>query len=891
MRNPDTLLAAIQKEYAQQQRGKLKIYLGMAAGVGKTYAMLENAQQLKAEGKDVVIGYIETHKRVETERLLKGLEIIPRRQIEYHSITLEEMDTDAIIKRQPHLVLVDELAHTNVSGSRHVKRYQDVEEILAAGIHVYTTINVQHFESRADSVQQITGISIRETVPDSILDLANEIELIDLSPEDLQKRLAEGKVYTPDKSSIAAKNFFRIGNLTALREMALRLTAERVDHQLQDYMQIKQIAGPWKSGERLLTVIDANPLAEYLIRWTRRIAYNLESPWLAVYVEKNQLTATEKTLLSNHLQLVRDLGGEFVTISGKSPSHSLLNLAKQRNVTQIIIGKPDNQQKNFFTPTRDRTLVNELIQHSDVIDIHVVANTQQPKDASKTNNLRNLVHYSTFTQYFTSLGIVLTVNFLGVVFWPVINYLAIGLVELMTVLLIAVYIGRGPSLLAATVSAITWDFLFIEPFYTFAISKTEDIILFVLYFITAVFTGNLTSQLREQEQAANKVARRNTALYALMREIAVATNIDDVIKVAIEQIGKIFDAKVAAIVPQGEESKPSLHPFSTLTLTEKELSVGLWAFANGKPAGRFTQTLPVFNIQFIPLKIATRTIGVIGIQTQRQEKFAFDQESLLETFIHQIALVIEHENLHSAAQQSIVLKESEKLYTTLLNSISHELRTPIATILGAASTLLAAGHVTPQNIRKELLQNIQLAAGRLNRLVENLLDMSRLESGRLQIKHDWCDIREIISVAVKNLESKLAEHPLKLDLPDTIPLIKADFALLEQALINLLDNASNYTPPNTPIMIRAAQDNQHIEIRIQDAGPGIPSKDLERIFDKFYRVSSVTTGGTGLGLSISRGLIQAHGGTLTAQNIAGGGVEFIIRLPYHTPPPVKEADL
>lgn len=885
--DPDALLAAIQKDNARQARGKLKIYLGMAAGVGKTYAMLEAARDLKNEGVDVVVGYVETHGRAETQALLDGLEVMPRQRVEYRGTLLEEMDIDAILKRQPQVVLVDELAHTNVPGVRHVKRFQDVQELLEAEITVHTTVNVQHFESRADAVRQITGITVHETVPDSILDLADEIELIDLSPDDLRKRLAEGKVYTAERIETAAKNFFRVGNLTALREMALRLTAERVDHQLQDYMHVKQIAGPWKSGERLMVAVGPSPFSEQLIRWTRRMAYNLEAPWMAVYVEtSDEVTTEQKQRLSDNLSLARSLGGEVLLTSGSSVSEGLLRLARQRNVTQIVVGKPLQHPVRDFL--RGGSLVKRLIRDSGDVDIYVVTGDKpdpQPSQVSLPTR------HSTWTQYLLALLLVAAATGVNLLFLPLIGYQAVGLVELLTVLLIAVYVGRGPAIMAAVLSALSWDFLFIEPRFTFTISRPEDAILFVMYFAIAIFAGSLTARLRIQERQARSNADRTMALYALAHEIAAAVNMDDVLRTAVTQIGQVFDAQIAILLPNKQNDRPTLHPCSNLILHEKELGVALWAYENGRPAGRFTDTLPLATVQFVPLNTATRTVGVIGIRTGQQARLTFDQEALLETFINQVALVIERELLDEAAEQSAMLKESERLYSTLLNSISHELRTPIATITGASSSLLDTQTAAREGARAELTQSIHAAALRLNRLVENLLDISRLESGRLNLKRDWCDVSEIIGVAAKNLNHELNGRALTIDSAPDVPLIQADFVLLEQVLVNLIDNACAYTPSGTPISISARKVKKHVELRVRDFGAGLPANDFERVFDKFYRVPGTATGGTGLGLSISRGLIEAHGGTLTAQNASGGGAEFIIRLPLtDAPPPVKEAE-
>jgi two-component system, OmpR family, sensor histidine kinase KdpD len=883
--DPDALLAGIQQAESRQKRGHLKIFFGMAAGVGKTYTMLQAAHQLKNEGKEVVVGYVETHKRAETEALVAGLELVPRQKVAYRGTFLEEMDTDAILKRKPHTVLVDELAHTNAPGVRHLKRYQDVQEILEAGINVYTTVNVQHFESRADAVRQITGITIHETIPDSILDLADNIELIDLSPEDLRKRLSEGKVYSQDRIQTASNNFFRIGNLTALREMALRLTAERVDHQLQDYMQLKQIAGPWKSGERLMVAVGSSPFSGQLVRWTRRMAYNLEAPWLATYVETSfELSSTQKKQLADNIALVRSLGGEVMVTADNDVSNGLLRIARQRNVTQLVVGKPLGSVFREFL--KGGTLVDHLIRKSGDIDIYVVTG-DEPENKSNPM-LPIATNHSSLTQYLIALAIVITTIFIKFIALPFMSYQGVGLLGLLSVLVIAGYIGRGPALLAATVSAILWNFLFIEPRFTFQISRSEDVILFLLYFAVAIFTGNLTARLRIQERHSRKNADLTMSLYTLTQEIAKAVNMSDVLKTAVTQIGRVFDAQVAFLLLDQTTQKPLLHPTSTLTLDEKELSVGMWSFENGKPAGRFTDTLPLATVSFAPLNTANRTVGVIGIRTKNEDSLTFDQEALLETFINQIALVIERELLDEAAEQSAMLKESERLYTTLLNSISHELRTPLATIKGASSGLMQPN--TTEETRADLIENVVIASERLNRLVENLLDMSRLESGRLQLKRDWCDISEIVGVAVKNLHHELKDRQVIIEISPQLPLIQVDFVLIEQVIVNILDNACHYTPDNTAVLIQAYQkEKDWVEIVIRDFGAGIPQADIERIFEKFYRLPGTASGGTGLGLSISRGIIEAHNGTLKVSNAVGNGAEFMIRLPASTPPPVKEA--
>ncbi|MFN8595714.1 MAG: sensor histidine kinase KdpD [Anaerolineae bacterium] len=884
---PDPLLVAINKEESKPKRGHLIIFFGMAAGVGKTYAMLEAAVQRQADKVDVVIGYVETHGRAETEALAANLPLVAPQKLDYRGAQFDEMDLDAILARHPQLVLVDELAHTNSPGARHPKRYQDVLELLDAGIDVYTTLNVQHLESRADTVHQITGIVVNETVPDSVLELADEIELIDLVPEELQKRLAEGKVYLGERADAAARNFFRTGNLTALREMALRFTAERVNHQLQDYMQVKQIAGPWKSGERLMVAISPSTLSERLVRWTRRMAYNLEASWVAVYVETPQVLSPEdQARLVRNLALARELGGEVVTTASDDVIDALLRIARQRNITQIVVGKPARARlRELLT---GGTLVNRLIRQSGNIDVYVVRGDETESTGRPPIAVRPVLH-SNVKQYATALLVVTGVTGLNLLATQVINYHAVALVYLFVVLLIGQFMGRGPVLVAAALSALLWNFLFIPPQLTISISAFDDVLMFGMYFIVALATGQLTARLRSQERAVLHREERATALYLLTREVASAVTMDDVLETAVDQIGRVFDAQVAIVLanPIGQLAIEP-HSASTLTLTDKERNVALWSFMNRKPAGRFTDTLTLADAHYLPLLAPGGIVGVMGVRTRQTAPLSIEQEELLETFASQVALSIEREMLDEAAERSKVLAESERLYKTLLNSISHELRTPIAAITGAASSLLEPNAGDRAETRTVLVGEIQTAADRLNRLVENLLDMTRLESGLLKIKQDWCDVSDLINVTVERLKSPLARHDVRIDIAPNLPLVKMDFVLMEQALTNLLHNAVTYTPPGTHVHVTAKLDGANLMIIVADQGPGLPPESVERVFDKFYRGPRARAGGVGLGLSITRGLIEAHGGTITAENRVSGGAQFTLRLPLATPPASPE---
>jgi two-component system sensor histidine kinase KdpD len=882
--DPDVLLAAVQKVEAQTGRGRLKVFFGMAAGVGKTYAMLQDAQARLAEGVDVVVAYVETHGRAETAGLLAGLPVIPRRVLPYRDTVLEELDLDAVLARKPQLAVVDELAHTNASGALHAKRYQDVLELLDAGIDVYTTLNVQHLESRADTVRQITGITVHETVPDSLLDSAHSIELIDLTPEELRKRLSEGKVYIPERATVAADSFFRVGNLTALREMALRLTAERVDQQLRDYMQIKRIAGPWKSGERLLVAISPSPLSERLVRWTRRMAYNLEASWLAVYVESSSaLSHAEQQQLTHNLDLARQLGGEVVTIPGNDVVEALLQVGRQHNATQIVVGKPERPLWQEWL--RGGSVVNGLVRASGDIDVYVVSGDVE----SVTGRTAWLPQrQSGWGQYLGVLGVVALVTGANLALLPIISYQAVALLMLLVVMVLPLYFGRGPVMVAAALSALTWNFLFIPPRFTFFISELEDMLLFGLYFVIALVAGSLTARLRAQGELLRRRDERTRALYALVREFAQLETLDAVVRAAVDHLGRAFDAEVAIILSdEPERLVDRAHPASTFTLDDKEYGAATWSFGHQRPAGRATDTLPTAAGTYRPLRVPGRAVGVVGLRLRANNSLQLEQESFLEALLAQVALAIEHEQLDAAQERAALLTESERLYKTLLNSVSHELRTPIAAITGAASTLRTLP-VDQTGPRTTLAGEIQIAAERLNRLVENLLDMSRLESGMLRLRREWTDVSDLVAVTVQRARPLLERHELLVDVAEGLPLVQLDYVLVEQALVNLLHNAAVYTPADTRVRLQVFQDGDHLVLVVADRGPGLPTDALERVFDKFYRVQGAAAGGTGLGLSIARGIVEAHGGTLTAENRARGGARFVIRLPLSPPPSVPE---
>jgi two-component system sensor histidine kinase KdpD len=881
--DPDKLLEAIQRQETQQKRGKLKIFLGMAAGVGKTYAMLEAARKQQSLGVDVVIGYVETHGRKETDALVAGLPIIPRNVSEYRGVTLSEMDVDAVLARKPKLALVDELAHTNAPGSRHPKRYQDILELLDAGLDVYTTLNVQHVESRAHTVEEITGSSVHETVPDSILDLA-EIELVDIAPDDLMRRLDEGKVYMSDRAAVAMVNFFREGNLRALREMALRLAAERVGQDVRDYMQLMQIQGPWKTGHRLLVAVSPSPLSEQMVRWTRRLADSLDAHWMALHVESSKmLSDAEQARLTKNLALARELGAEVITTVDENLVRGMLRVAQQQNVTQIVVGKP--AREGFWNLFRRGWFLRRLVEESGDIDIHVVR-----ADKSETPRPRPVFRLPTelsWKQYAMGFGVVAAVTLFNALLnvYTAIGYRALSMNYLLVVVVLALFVGRGPVLMVATLSALCWDFFFVPPPYTFYIREPADLMMFGMYFVVAVVMGELISRFRTQEKAERRREERTTALYLLTRELADAVTLDQICQIVVKHVASLFQAEVAVLLtePDGKLSTRP-RPGGTFELSEKEFGVANWVFGHNQAAGQFTDNLPLSDALYLPLATPTGVLGVIGVKLPQTTPPSLEQNNLLEALVRQAALVIDRQRLHEAAQQTHLAAESERLSRTLLDSISHEMRTPIAAITSAASGLADTDLAARPQVATALVGEIKEACARLNRLVGNLLDIARVESGQVKPKLDWCDVGDLINVTVQSLASELSDHKVEIIISPDLPLVRMDFVLMEQALTNLLLNATFHTLPGTYIQISANRSDGELALTVADKGPGIPEESLPRLFDKFYRAPGAQTGGTGLGLSIVKGFVEAQHGRVEATNRPGGGAAFTIFLPLAEAP-------
>jgi len=890
--DPDELLARVQAEEARRRHGKLKIFFGASAGVGKTYAMLEAAHERCLDGTDVVVGWVDTHGRAETEALLEGLETIPRRPMPYRGTVLYEFDLDAALARHPALILVDELAHTNAPGSRHAKRWQDMEELLEAGIDVYSTVNVQHLESLNDSVAQITGVIVRETIPDSILERVDEVELIDLPPDDLLQRLREGKVYVPHQAERAARNFFRKGNLIALREMALRQTADRVDAQMQAYMRDHAITRTWPAGERLLVCVSPSPLSARLVRAARRMAAGLRADWLVVYVETPShlhFPEADRERVVQTLRLAEQLGAEVVTLSGHDVAEEILTYARRRNVTKIIAGKPTHPR---WRDVLFGSLLDELVRRSGDMDVYVISGDQEEE---RLLPRRMLERTSNWSSYAVAALVVAAVTVVArLLLFSFLELSTLLMIYLLAVVFIAAQGRRGPSILASVLSVAAFDFFFVPPYLTFAVADTQYLVTFAVMLVVALLISTLTVRLQQQAHAARRRERRTSALYTLSRELASTRGLENLLKTAVRQIAEVFESHVAALLPDASgrltvhTEKPSAFP-----LDADEQGVAQWVYEHGQIAGLGTNTLPGAEGLYLPLTAAHGTIGVLGLRPQNiQQVLLPEQFHLLETFASQTAVAVERATLAEEAQWTRVQIETERLRSSLLSSVSHDLRTPLATITGSASALLENGASLSEETQHELLLAIHEEAVRLNRLVANLLDMTRLESGAVVVQKEWHSLEETIGSALTHLDSALHDHPVMTQLPEELPLVPFDSVLIEQVLINLLENSVKYSPPATPIEVSASLADDAVIVGVADRGPGVPPGDEERIFAKFYRTNEADTQrGVGLGLAIARAIVEAHGGRIWAEQRSGGGALLRFLLPLGGPPPTLETEL
>ena len=882
--SPEALLEAARR--ADARTGRLRIFVGAAPGVGKTYEMLQSARAKRRDGADVVIGVVETHGRAETQALLDGFEVIPPKRLDYRGQSLDEMDLDALIARRPQIALVDELAHTNAPGSRHPKRYLDVEELLNRGIDVYSTLNIQHIESLNDVVAQITGVRVRETVPDSILDQAEAIELVDITPDDLIQRLKEGKVYVPRQAERALENYFSPGNLTALRELALRRIAERVDEQLLTHMQAHAIPGPWAAGERIVVCISEDPRASGLVRYAKRLADRLHAPWTALAIETQrslQLSEESRDRLADTLRLAEHLGAEAITIPGASRriADDVIEFAHQNNVTQIVVGK--STRSRWFEILHG-SVVHELVRRSGNISVHVISGEEaeaepfarRPRVASPQQAFDPVPYAIALVGVAIALGIAALLQ-------PLIGIENVDLVLLTAIVAIAVRFGLWPSLLASAAASLGYNFFFLPPVYTFTITDPTNVTAFVLFIIVAVIVSQFAAYGRTQAVTARARVRTVESLYAFSRKLASVGTLDDVLWATAYQTALMLKVRVVLLLPEnGSIAVKAGYPPED-SLDDADVAAAKWAWVNDRPAGRGADTLPGAKRLFLPMRTGRGAIGVVGIDSDKEGALLTpDQRRLLDALIDQGALAIERVHLVEDLERAKRTAETDRLRSALLTSISHDLKTPLASVLGAAGTLRDLSGALGDAQRAELLTTIIDESERLNRFIANLLDMTRLEAGAVVPNAALHDLGEIVGSALRRAHKILSAHRLEVDLASDLPMLQLDAVLFEQALFNLLDNAAKYSAPATTIRIRSWREAGTVGLQVIDEGIGIPPDDLEHVFDKFYRAQKgdQVRAGTGLGLAISRGFVEALNGTITAANRTDRpGAVFTIRLP------------
>jgi two-component system sensor histidine kinase KdpD len=871
--SPDALL----KLTGREARGKLKVFLGASPGVGKTYAMLSGARRLKAEGRDVVVGLVETHGRADTAALLEGLEVLPRRPVAYKDRTLMEFDVDAALARLPQLIIVDELAHTNAPDSRHPKRFQDVEELLNAGIDVWTALNIQHVESLSDVVAGITGITVREVVPDTVIEKADDVVVVDITPDELIERLKDGKVYLPENARRAADNFFRPGNLTALRELALRRTADRVDDEMVDYLRQNAIEGPWPTAERILVCVGPDLHSQTVIRVASRLASGLNAGWVAAHLDQIGREPRDPEAVrrvEEALKLAARLGADISRLSARDLPSEVLRYARRENITQIVLGR---SRASWLKRLMGRSLSDEITKEAEGIAIHIVTPRRGKASAFRWPHLAIRA-----SAVIAALGAVVLTTGLGLYALNWLQPPAISMFFLAAVLLCANRFGTGSALIAAVLSFLAYNFFFIEPTYTLTVASPHELLALTVFLLVAIITGSLSGRVREQSDAAGRRIFQTQMLFDFSRKLSGTATLDDVLWAVASQTASAIKGETIVLLAETGELviKAAFPPEDTMGASE--WTAARWALAHKEPAGLRTTTLPNAHFTFRPLMTPRGAVGVIGLRPGPQG-LAAEDERVVEALIDQTTVAIERTLLVGDAARAEAAAESERLRSALLSSISHDLRTPLATILGAVTSLRSLGSKMAAASRDELLAAIEEETRRMSRFVTNLLDMTRIEGPNLEIRRDWVDLADVVRAAAERARAAWPERRVELAVEAGLPLVHGDTALLEQVLFNLLDNAHKYSPPGTPTKVTAARHGPEIVVAVSDEGQGIPASDLERVFDKFYRVKQDDGrgAGVGLGLAICRGIITALGGSISATSPAevGRGTRIAIRLP------------
>jgi two-component system, OmpR family, sensor histidine kinase KdpD len=890
-RNPDELLVDVQRQAARARRGRLKIFFGASAGVGKTYSMLEAARGARASGVDIVVGYVEPHGRLETERLLEGLEQLPFLEVRYRGITRREFDLDAALRRAPAIVLVDELAHSNIAEGeplpRHAKRWQDVEELLDAGISVWTTLNVQHLESLNDVVAGIIGVRQHETLPDRVFDEADEVEIIDLPPEDLLARLKAGKVYAADRVSTATERFFRTPNLLALRELALRRTADRVDAAALEFAGQAPTSRPWLARDRFLIAVTLDGQAEQLVRIGKRFADALDAEWLVVSVETPKLlklSESDRNRRIDVLRLAESLGAETVTLDGPSAADTLLEYARLRNVTRIVIGEA---KRTGWRAWLRRSTTTELVHRGRGFDVSVIARseTHRPRRQAVLDSAPTAIQWE---RYWAALLICACSTAIAAIMYPYFELSNLVMVYLLGATVAALILGRGPASLAAVANVVALDFCFVPPRFSFAVSDFQYLVTFAVMLTMALIIANLVANVRSQTRVAGARERRTSLLYAMSRELAATRSFGNLARVAIKHVAESFASRATVLLPDPDGRLHHLQGVELAGLLDvADLSVAQWVFDHGRPAGLGTDTLPAAAAQYLPLTGTHRTLGVLAVQPiQRRRLLLPEQRHLLETFAGQIALAIERAQRAEEAEAARVAVETESLRNSLLASISHDLRAPLAAITQASRTLNDPDLRADAESRAQLMRTIDAKTREMTELISNVIDLMSFEVGQVHLHRDWHSVEELVRIALGRLEGRFGDRPVDVALPAGLPSVNVDAPLVTRVLVNLLENAIKHTTPGTRITVCAGLEGEMVRVVIDDTGPGLPPGEPEQLFAKFQRGhDAVDAGGAGLGLAICRAIVNAHGGHITAMQRPGGGARFMFTLPTAAPAP------
>ena len=891
--DPDALLEQLKADEAEARRGKLKIFFGASAGVGKTYAMLSAARAQWTHGVDAVIGVVETHGRAETQALVADLEILPLRAVAHRERTLLEFDLDAALARRPALILVDELAHSNVPGSRHPKRWQDVQELLAAGIDVWTAINVQHLETLNDVVSGITGVRVHETVPDRVFDQADEVVIVDLPPEDLLQRLRDGKVYLPQQAQTAVRNFFRKGNLIALRELALRRTADRVDDDMLDWRRTRAVSPVWQTREAMLVCVGPDERGLKLVRSVARMAAQLDVPWHCIHVETprlQRLPAARRAQVLRVLKAAQESGAETAALPASELAAAIVRYAHEHNLPRVVLGRDTGRAPPRWRPSL-ADAVGAQGRDLDVLQIALPARAAQADARAGARATREApdADRATWKAYAASALVCAAAALVAEPLHAVLELSNVVMVFLLAVVFAAMRFGRGPAVLAAFLGVGAFDFLYVPPRFSFGVSDVQYLITFAVMLVVGLVIGQLTAVLRWQARVSRRREERMGALYRMSRDLSGALMLEQIAQIAARFLESEFDARSGLMAADLEDR---VQPAIALPELPANIDAGIaqWAFDHGQAAGQGTDTLPASTILYLPLKAPMRLRGVLAIEARNAQRLAGpEQRRLLETCASLLAISLERVHYIGVAQDSTVQMESERLRNSLLAAISHDLRTPLAALVGMAETLALGAEGAAE--RQALVHRIREASLRMGAQVDNLLDMARLQSGQVQLSRQWLPLEEAVGTALRAMDGTLDRRRVHVDLPAELPMVHVDPALFDRVLCNLLENAQKYTPEGSPIEIGALASGDVVRVFVDDRGPGLPRQREQAIFEMFERGRKESaTPGVGLGLAICRAIVAAHGGRIAAENRAGGGARFVIDLPRGEPPATWDLD-